>query len=53
MSSGNGNQLVVFFGSMALVRESVLLHFCPDNSHYVVAGSGKTVLWCVLPQLLF
>jgi hypothetical protein len=53
MSSGNGNLLVVFYGSMAFVRESpspvlhLLIVLC------VVAGSGKTVLSLVPPQIAF
>jgi hypothetical protein len=53
MPSGNGNLLVVFYGSMAFVRESpspvlhLLIVLC------VIAGSGKTVLSFVPPQIPF
>lgn len=48
LSSGNGNRLVVFSGSMVVVRESSSFVLPLLIVLYVVAGSGKSVLWYVL-----
>jgi hypothetical protein len=53
MCSSNGRGLAAFFGSMVFVCLSFSFLVPLLIPSYIVAGSGKTVLSCVLPTILF